>query len=139
MRHLLALPLFCIVIAACAAAPGTTGTPDAGRITLALHASAQLRPGITLSYESVDDSRCPPDARCVWAGALVYRFSLRAPHAAAERFALEPGKPGHASARLGGALIELDEAFAAAPPAQGAAPATPVALRIKSVAGKPAT
>ncbi|QNA88005.1 hypothetical protein G4G28_05050 [Massilia sp. Dwa41.01b] len=127
MRHLFALPVFCAAMAACAAPGG--GPP--GPITLALHASAQIAPGLTLTYDSVEDSRCPPGVHCVWAGVLAYHFSLQGKNGPAERFELQPGKPGHASALLPGARIELDESIAASPPPQGAAPTLPVRLRVK--------
>jgi len=126
MRHLFALPLASLLLAACAAA----GPAQPGTFTLAPRASAQVAPGLTLTYEGADDSRCPPDVQCVWAGRLSYRFSLRGDRGEAEQFALEPGKPGHASAQLAGARIELDAALAASPPARSASAGTPVTLRI---------
>lgn len=116
MRHLLALPFACIMLTACAAPPG----PAARVFTLAPGGSAEAAPGVTLRFEEVEDSRCPPGVRCVWAGKLDCRFSLSQAGAASESFTLSPGDPGHASRLLGGARIELDEASLPAPAAPDA-------------------
>ena len=116
MRHLLALPFACLMLTACAAPPG----PSARAFTLAPGGSVQAAPGVTLRFEEVEDSRCPPGVRCVWAGKLSCRFSLSQTGAAPESFTLSPGDPGHASRLLGGARIELDEASLPAPAAPDA-------------------
>ena len=117
MRHLL-LPAACIALAACAA-PALP--KPAGTFTLERGASAELAPGVTLSFDSVDDSRCPPGVQCVWAGRLGYRFSIRRGSDAAESFTLSPAQPEAAPGVLGGGRLLLDTATIPAPPAQGAA------------------
>ena len=118
MRHLLLLPAACIALAACAtpAAPRPAGT-----VTLERGASAELAPGVTLTFEAVDDSRCPPGVQCVWAGRLGYRFSIRRGGDAPESFTLSPAQPEAAPGALAGARILLDTAKIPAPPAPGAA------------------
>ncbi|MBD8529199.1 MULTISPECIES: hypothetical protein [unclassified Massilia] len=114
MRHLLALPVACIALAACAA----PGAPlPAGPFTLAPGQSAEVAPGVTVTFESFEDSRCPPGVQCVWAGKLSYRFSIRRGSAAPESFTLAPGQPDAAPAALHGSRIILDEDALPAPPA----------------------
>ena len=116
MRHLLALPLACLMLAACAAPPG----PSARAFTLAPGASVEAAPGVLLRFEEVEDSRCPPGVRCVWAGRLSCRFSLTRADAAPESFTLAPGEAAHASSLLGGRRVALDEASLPAPAAPDA-------------------
>jgi hypothetical protein len=116
MRHLLVLPVFCATLAACAA---PAAPRPARTFTLERGASAEVAPGVTVTFDSVDDSRCPPGVRCVWAGKLSYRFSIRRGADAPETFSLSPGVPGAAPAVLGGHRILLDEGAIPAPPAPG--------------------
>jgi hypothetical protein len=118
MRHLLLLPAACIALAACAA---PAAPRPAGTFTLERGASAELAPGVTLTFESVDDSRCPPGVQCVWAGRLSYRFSIRRGSDAPESITLSPAQPEAAPGALAGARILLDTATIPAPPAPGAA------------------
>lgn len=122
MRHLLALPFACIMLTACAA----PGCSSAHAITLAPGESRQLPSGATLRFDEVEDSRCPPGVRCVWAGKLSCRFSLAQDGAAPESFTLSPGEAAHVSSLLGGARLALDEASLPAP----AAPDTPPKHRV---------
>ena len=148
MRHLLLLPPACIALAACAApaaprlgavtlargasaelAPGIILTFDAvddsrcppGSFTLELGQSAEVAPGVTLTFEAVDDSRCPPGVQCVWAGRLMYRFSIRRAGEPATSFTLSPSEPEAAPEALGGRRIRLDTAAIPAAAAPGAA------------------
>lgn len=122
MRHLAALPVFCATLAACAApaapTPGATFTLERGQ-------AVDVAPGVTLVFEAVDDSRCPPGMRCVQAGALRYRFSIRAGAAAPDTFTLSPGQLDAAPQALAGRRILLDEAALPAP----AAPGIPIVYR----------
>jgi hypothetical protein len=93
-----------------------TGCPSTGPIrqmnegtyTLQPHQVLDLAPGVALAYYSFNDSRCPPDVMCPWAGKLVYEFSLKTP-GANEIFTLGPGQPDYTSPALGGMHIVLDE------------------------------
>lgn len=69
---------------------------------------------LSLTYEGVDDSRCPDNARCIWAGQLAYRFTLRINNVA-QGFWLVQGKPGFTSPALRGSRIELDPSFVPQP------------------------
>lgn len=117
MRHLLLLPPACIALAACAA----PAAPRPGAVTLARGASAELAPGVVLTFEAVDDSRCPPGVQCVWAGRLIYRFSIRRGSDAPESFTLSPTEPEAAPGALGGRRIRLDTTAIPAAAAPGAA------------------
>jgi hypothetical protein len=116
MRHLLLLPVACIALAACAA---PAAPRPAGSFTLERGASAELAPGVTLTFDAVDDSRCPPGVQCVWAGRLNYRFSIRRGGDAPESFTLSPAQPEAAPGALAGRRILLDTATIPAPPAPG--------------------
>ncbi|MEN3275540.1 MAG: hypothetical protein V7631_1330 [Massilia sp.] len=117
MRHLLVLPVLCTALAACAT-PAAPRGPQA--FTLAPGQRVEAAPGVTLVFDSVDDSRCPPGVRCVWTGRLVYRFSIGRAGSTVETFTLSPGEPGATPAVLAGRRVVLDESSVPAPAAQGA-------------------
>jgi gamma-glutamyltranspeptidase/glutathione hydrolase len=76
-----------------------------------------LARGLVLTYDSYSDSRCPANARCVWAGRLIFRFLIDGP-AGVEEFTLGPDQPTATPAALHGARITLDTS--AIPPARTA-------------------
>lgn len=131
MRHLFAMPAICAILVACATPPAPPGPPAPGPYTLALHQGVTPGHGLTLTWDSVDDSRCPPHVHCIWAGALLYRFSIRRDGGEPEAFDLTWGRGGHAPALLAGARVELDQSMIASPPAHGASGALPVTLVIR--------
>ena len=131
MRHLFALPAVCAILVACATPLSPPEPPTPGPYTLALHQRVALARGLTLSWDSVEDSRCPPNALCIWAGALVYRFSLRPEGGRPEAFELTWGQGGHAPALLAGARIELQRSTIASPPPYGASGTSPVTVIIQ--------
>ena len=60
--------------------------------------TATLADGGTLRYERlVNDSRCPPDVQCIWAGDAEVAFAWTPRGAATERFSLhtKPGGEAH--------------------------------------------
>ena len=79
--------------------------------------SVTLARGLVLTYDSYSDSRCPANARCVWAGRLIFRFLVDGPDGA-EEFTLGPDQPTAAPAALHGARVVLD--MSAIPPARAA-------------------
>lgn len=79
--------------------------------------SVTLARGLVLTYDSYSDSRCPANARCVWAGRLIFRFLVDGPDGA-EEFTLGPDQPTAAPAALHGARVVLDTS--AIPPARAA-------------------
>lgn len=64
-----------LALAACAATTPpvrTTGTPTAG-----LGQTANVESLLVTPVAVVEDSRCPADVQCVWAGRLVVRTEVR--------------------------------------------------------------
>jgi hypothetical protein len=118
MRYLPFVPVLCATLAACAA---PAAPRPAASFTLERGASVEVAPGVTVAFEAVDDSRCPPGVQCVWAGKLSYRFSIRRGSDAPETFALSPAQPSAAPAALDGRRIVLDESAIPPAPAPGAA------------------
>jgi hypothetical protein len=130
-RRLLSLSsVIALALGGCADAPPNR---QAGLAPFHLlpHERIDLAPGVTLTYDSLSDSRCPPDVKCIWAGKLSYQFTL-ASGAATEPFSLGPGQSAYTPAALHGARIVLDEQ--AIPPARAtqAAP-VPHAVSLKVV------
>jgi len=73
MKAFAALPALALAACATSVVPlHPTGTPTAGFMQTATVGSLQVTP-ITL----VEDSRCPINARCVWAGRLVVKTEIR--------------------------------------------------------------
>ena len=63
------------LLAACAAVPGApivaNGPPAPAGSLVALNQPVQVGTLIATPKEVIEDSRCPENARCVWAGRLV--------------------------------------------------------------------
>lgn len=115
MRHLFALAILCAMLFGCA----TPAPPVLGTFTLEPGQDLAVGPDTRLHFDTVDDSRCPPNVHCIWAGKLSYRFSVRRGGAAPDTFELSPAQPDAAPAALGGRRILLDPAAIPAPPAPG--------------------
>ncbi len=101
-------------------------------LTLLPQASAPLGPAASLRFERVEDSRCPPDVRCITAGKLLFHFTLSA--AATEKFTLDAEQPSHASTALPGlriALAPMETPPARPSTAAGPAPVFPVVLTLR--------
>lgn len=121
----------CLIVASCSAATPKETAMDA-TVTLQPEASTTVAPAATLRFDRAEDSRCPPDVRCITAGKLLYHFTLSAA-GGKESFALEQDKPSHTSSTVPGVRIALLPAPApAARPstAAGPAPTFPVTLQI---------
>lgn len=103
-------PFILLGLTACAGTPLRDGS-----YPLQPGEQVRLSDRITLTYDSFSDSRCPANARCVWAGRLSFRFILEGPDGR-EEFALGPDQPGAQPASLHGARVTLDAA--AIPPAR---------------------
>ncbi|MES2127217.1 MAG: hypothetical protein V4463_08090 [Pseudomonadota bacterium] len=82
--------------------------------TLAMGQAAELATGVTLSFDSVNDSRCPPKVQCVQAGQIRYFFTLSGP-VGSEQFSLSPDTPAFTSAKLASLSITLPDAATPAP------------------------
>ncbi len=75
-------------------APATPadGTPKPGAFTLQVGASHDVPGAGSLRYERlVNDSRCPPDRQCVWAGDAIVAFAWTPAGGTAEQFELHTG------------------------------------------------
>jgi hypothetical protein len=110
-----ALPL---TLCACTST-GATGPAGPQRYTLQPGQQLDLGGSATLIYDSVSDSRCPPGVHCIWAGELLYHFTLATPKAT-ESFVLGPGKGDHVSP-AGSARLVLDMSRVPPPQQPGAA------------------
>lgn len=84
-------------------------TVDDSRVTLGLGQEAQLSDGSRLSYTSlIDDSRCPPDVQCVWAGDAEIELRWKPARGSAQNLRLHTSKQGGAtSAKIGGRTLSL--------------------------------
>ncbi len=93
-----------LLMAACA----TVSEAPVNDATLTLQPQQTLALGktITLRYERAEDSRCPSDARCVWAGTIVYHFTLVGA-TASEPFKLDIDQPTFDAKALKGVRIVL--------------------------------
>lgn len=96
--------LLTTILAGCAAAPLHDGV-----YPLRPAQSVTLARGVVLKYDSFSDSRCPANARCVWAGRLIFRFLVDGPDGI-EEFTLGPDRPAATPASLHGARVVLDTA-----------------------------
>jgi hypothetical protein len=106
--------------ALCACASPHAAAPQT--VMLAPGQHADIGNGDTLTYDSYSDSRCPTGVHCVWAGELVYRFTVATPKAN-ESFTVTLPNPSHVSAALGGANIALDPARLPPAPHEGSSTA----------------
>ena len=109
-------------LAACASSAAGSGT-DGDRI--ADGASFAMQPGqvVTLADDShlrylrlINDSRCPPDVQCVWAGDAVVAFEWSPPGGAAQQFELHTGKDPRSHA-IGSRRVTLKSLERGATPA----------------------
>jgi hypothetical protein len=95
-------PLVLIGLAGCAAAPLKAGT-----YPLQPNQRVALSGNTTLTYDSFSDSRCPANARCIWAGRLSFQFVLDGPDGR-EEFSLGPDQLAATPKSLHGARVALD-------------------------------
>lgn len=120
IARLLALAL----LAGCAATPATDAPPAAGtgtsepaadtvadgsEVRLGLGASARLADGSRLHYlRLVNDSRCPPDVQCVWAGDAEIALRWQPARGRAQDIALHTtSMRGNNDARIGERRVTL--------------------------------
>lgn len=91
-----------LALAGCAAAPIHDAT-----YVLKPRQSLDLARGVTLTYDSFSDSRCPANVQCIWAGRLAFRFIVQ-DRKGSEEFTLGPDQPVATPATLHGARVALD-------------------------------
>ena len=101
-----AQPLLTVAILGCLAACAAPPLHDATYV-LKPQQSLDLARGLTLTYDSFSDSRCPANVRCIWAGRLAFRFIVMGKDGS-EEFTLGPDQPVAAPAALHGAQVALD-------------------------------
>jgi hypothetical protein len=65
MKRLI-LPIVCVILAACVTTPTAAADPTARLGEVATVEGLSIRP-----LRVVEDSRCPINARCIWAGRVV--------------------------------------------------------------------
>jgi hypothetical protein len=121
-------------LSACAGAPIRDGT-----YPLQPGQHVALSGNTTLTYDSFSDSRCPANARCVWAGRLSFQFVLDGPDGR-EEFSLGPDQLAATPRSLHGARVALDPA--SIPPARSNSTnrpghVLPVTLKITSSLSRP--
>jgi hypothetical protein len=126
LPHLFALALAPALVA-CVAAPVLPGS-----YPLRPQQSATLARDLTITYDSFSDSRCPPNAQCIWAGRLVFRFIIDG-RGGVQEITLGPDHPSARPPILRGATIALD--MATIPPARAVgtmrpSDAMPVTLKV---------
>lgn len=118
-----------VMMTACASPPPP---PIHTTVTLLPTNSAQLAPATSLRFDQVADSRCPPNARCIWAGEVRFHFTLTSA-AGAEAFSLTHATPGVDLATAGGLHVTLGHTPVPAKTAVGTPmPEYPVTVTIDS-------
>jgi len=118
-----------VMMTACASPPAP---PIHTTVSLLPTQSALLAPDTSLRLDQVADSRCPPDARCVWAGEVRFHFTLTSA-AGAEAFSLTHAAPGAELAAAGGLRVTLGHTSVPAKAALGTPmPDYPVTVTIDS-------
>ena len=68
------VPLVSLALAACATVPPAQSGPTAGLGQIAAGNGLKIRP-----IEVIEDSRCPAEVNCVWAGRLKVRARMNGP------------------------------------------------------------
>lgn len=111
-----------VLLGACSATPaadppGATAIPDDTPFQLGIGQHARLADGSQLTYlRLVNDSRCPPDVQCVWAGNAEIALRWQPASGASQAIALHTSsRPGPTQARIGGrtvALVALERGIA---------------------------
>lgn len=99
-------------------------------LTLLPKASAPLSRSASLRYDGISDSRCPPNATCIWAGDVRHTFTLSS-SSGNESFGLNPEHPEHAAKTIPGLKITLGQTDPAPLPAVGTPfPVAPVTVHV---------
>ena len=91
---------FVTSLAGCASG-GAEQSVSCGSHRLAEHQVAKLSRTVSVRYDRFEDSRCPKDSACIWAGKLSYHFTLLS-QSGSERFALGGEGEQHVSTVLPG-------------------------------------
>ena len=85
----LAVVFLALTLTACNDTPGSPGSPIDQRVVLAPGATTSVPGGTTVRFEGVtNDSRCPGDAICVWAGDAIVRVIVSSSGSASTTYEL---------------------------------------------------
>ena len=110
---LISAAFLAVLAAGCASQPAADAPVRDAILTLQEMQTLPLGDTVSLRYERAADSRCPSNARCIWAGSVIYHFTLIG-RAGAEPLTLEADKPTFESKIFKG--IRLVLATTEAPP-----------------------
>lgn len=97
------------LLSACVNQPPAAPAAKSMTLTLAPGQQADVGGGMTLTYDSYSDSRCPKTVWCVWSGELVYRFTLVSARSS-EAFGVTLPNTSHVSQALADTRIAIDPA-----------------------------
>ena len=121
-----------VLLAGCSAAPATTPSSTSAKetsmtssATLLPQRTVAVGPAATLRYDGANDSRCPPDVRCITAGEISYKFTLTGA-AGTESFGLSKLKPAFDAATFKGVRVTLGDT--AEPPLRPSTASAPVVI-----------
>ncbi|WP_156885728.1 hypothetical protein [Massilia niastensis] len=114
MRSLFRVLSTVLALGALGACATTDDRLPEARFNLTERQGVMLAPRLSVTYDGAEDSRCPDNARCIWAGQVAYRFTIRI-GSVAQAFYLVPGQPGYTNPALRGSRIELDRSLVAPP------------------------
>jgi hypothetical protein len=82
--------LLCFGLVACISTPSI---PSSDSVSLAVHESGQLPHGTTVCIDSIQDSRCPANAMCIWAGRVEVKVLLsKSTYSHSISLILQPGQ-----------------------------------------------
>ena len=89
--------------------PTASTTADGSDVQLGIGETARLADGSRLAYLRLEnDSRCPPDVQCVWAGDAEIALRWQPAAGRAQDIALRTASPrGDSSARIGERSVTL--------------------------------
>lgn len=130
----LAALLAAVALAACAGTTAEEPKMDT-TVTLLPQHSTQITKSATLRYDLFEDSRCPPDVQCIWAGKLVYHFTLTV-DATPSKFSLEREEPDYSPPQLPGVRIALAP-VPPPPPRRSDDPAPPPPIPVTLIITRP--
>jgi len=108
---------FVEIVAAPQPAPEPAPQPEAATlgnpVVLRVGEAASFEGGLKITLKAINDSRCPKDVQCVWAGELAALVSIEGPDAPAIALRLgQTTSPKGAAYGFTLALVSIDEASA---------------------------
>ncbi|GAB3938058.1 hypothetical protein [Larkinella terrae] len=76
-KSLYGLLLVGLLAVGCEKDKSVTPAEESKPVTVKINQSARVNQNVTLNVESINDSRCPANALCVWLGNATVKFSLK--------------------------------------------------------------